>query len=255
MKNLKWIWIVIAGVVAGLALVLVKMGAVAPKSLPLIKPTQFHQAGDIGKNTYRRLRQEIGQQKILIFGIATENLRHSQALEGFLAEAASEDRPFVEVWCEKGVLPDEQSTKLKCLSFEMNDPTNAGTSKLLKQLDISPAFESDGRVTGGTILLIVPQLYSTHLLPINPIKSWEESIGQKLMSITLAGMAVRFEQMGKLDPICLGSERDQHGVMDLGCTMRRYSQNMIRKPWPAGTLVYQLLLEGEKDYLGLISVD
>jgi hypothetical protein len=255
-KYLKWVLIGLLGL-AGLAFYLIWDDlAIGPKSVQKIKIASVESPDAVGRQTYMRLRQEINQEWVIFFGVKPEDPRHFDAAKGFIAAAQADNRAFPKVFCEKELVEPQHS--LPCVELEMNSSASNTTNELVADLIAkikTPRQQSaDGAQLPPPVLVLLPNVFSTHLIVGNPLFTWEKSFKTRFMSITLSDLAISPDQMASLQPPCLGSERDREGTVDLACTVRRLSRAAQRKAWPKDQLIYQLVQQGDKDYLGLMTL-
>lgn len=250
-KHLKWLFLGVAIIAAGIFYLIWSDLGVGPKGVQKIKLAVVESPQAIGENTYLRLRQEIAQEWVIFFGISPEDERQVEALKSFIAAAGNDGRAFSKVFCERELI--EKKNDFPCDELKMNDASDSMTLKVVEDLS---GLVKQSRTENSTppYLVVLPQSFSTHLISGNPINTWDLSFKTRFMSITLGQMAVAADQMQWLSPPCLGSERDREGTMDLACTIRRLSRAAQRKSLPVDQLAYQLVQQGNKDYLGLLSI-
>lgn len=238
-KSMKWVLIGLVGAaVAAMALIWQDLG-VGPKGVPKIKPFRVEAPEIIGEHTYLRLREEIAREPVLFLGLDGEDPRQVQALRGFIAAAEKDGRPFARTACQKGLLP--ATAGIDCEPMELAQPTDSIRQWL-------PQYK------GSVALLVVPMSYASHLITGGPMYQMEELWKRAFMAISWVQMATQPDQMARLRPPCLGTERDRDGGGDLACVIRRLSRAVHKKKFSKQDLVYQLVMQGEKDYLGLISL-
>ena len=253
-KALKWLLLVIGSVAGVIVYLIWNELRIAPKELPKIKLGPIENPQKVGEQTYLRLRQEIASEWVVFLGYDHKDPRQFEAVRAFIEAANSDGRPFSEIFCESKLLdkPDPSF----CTEFQMNNGADSATQNIITDLVTlvrKPRTDAE-RADTHPQLSIVPQVYSSHLISQNPLSTWEKTFKNKFMAITLAQMAVHPNDIPKLSPPCVGSEKDMSGTLDMACIILRLSRLAARKQWPQGQLLYQLVMSGEKDYLGLLSV-
>jgi hypothetical protein len=185
----------------------------------VMTPSFFDQPSEIGAVAFRRFYAEIQEQKIVVLGSPVEPAFHRDVVAGFLA-AAKHDGAAFDVMITEEQMPD--IVKPEGLT-EKRVPTNSPTqSELVEALQ-------DVQTKGQRAVVYMPSVFSTHILKGNPIERLEKTLGRKLLSITTAPLALANDQEYIVDPPCVGAERDNMGVSDLGCAILKAGRGFYRK--------------------------
>ena len=93
------------------------------------------------------------------------------------------------------------------------------------------------RTSSKKLLVVVPNLYSTRLLPAAPLARLERQIadqsGEKDVRplFTISGGPLALDPAGEkeLDPTCVGTEMDRTGTSDFGCAILQAGRGYYRK--------------------------
>jgi hypothetical protein len=185
----------------------------------VMTPSFFDQPAEIGAIVFRRFYAEIGERKVVVLGTPIEPAFHRDIVAGFLASAKSDGVPF-DVLIAEEQMPD--IVKPDGL-VEKRVPTNSPTqSELIDALH-------EAQAKGQRVLVYMPSVFSTHVLKGNPVARLEKSVGMKFLSITTGPLALANDQEYLVDPSCVGIERDNMGVSDLGCAILKAGRSFYKE--------------------------
>jgi hypothetical protein len=205
-----------------------------PAPARIMKPSFFEKPEQIGAVAMKRFYAQLASEHVVVLGLPTNRDWSADVAKGFVQASFENQRAPVKIFVE-AKLPDHfkaaiqsQSQGVPILEIETNTQTMAALGDA-----VSEALASKQR-----ILVVVPSLYSSHLLEGNPINRLESLIdipGQKegtaagLFSITVGPLALEAAQEVEIDPICMGSERDGSGTAALGCAILMAGRPFYRK--------------------------
>jgi hypothetical protein len=215
--------------VVGIGLFLVLKFGYEPAPVRIMKPSYFSNPSEIGAVVYRRFYSPIEEQKLVVLGIPPQPAWHRDIVRGFLDAAAGEKRPFELVIAETQ-MPDLDLGGLpptELIQLPMNTQTQAELIDAIRE----------ARAAGKKTLVYTASVYSTHLLPGNPILRYEQATGERLFSITTGPLALQAVQEFMVTPTCVGSERDGTGIAPLGCTILQAGRFYYRKLIPQDRFV------------------
>ncbi len=212
-----------------------------PAPVRIMKPSFFETPDQIGAVALKRFYVPLAKEKIVVLGLPTNRDWAAPIATGFMIAASQNSRKFTRVIIDDK-MPVETRDQIRAVApnlIELN--TNTGTLA-----ELTDALNA-GLAANELILVIVPNLYSTHLLPGNAISRLEQimatggvadgvpkdaaSVGSSasLFSLTVGPLALEASQEKELDPICMGSERDGSGTADLGCAIAQAGRYFYRK--------------------------
>lgn len=101
---IKWIFTV-AGLLVAAGLFLALKYGVAPRAVPLIKATAVKSLEEAGVLVYRRLRQDIRAQKIIVAGSLPGQMSYEKFWQGFVLGAQSDGAGISQVLGVSGMIP------------------------------------------------------------------------------------------------------------------------------------------------------
>lgn len=189
----------------------------------VMTPSFFDQPDQIGAVVFRRFYQPMRENKTVVFGIPIEPAFHRDVIQGFL-QAAEKDGGHYDL-----LVVDNQMPDIVVPSTTQIVKVDSNTSTQAELVDAVMKAEASGKHT----LVLLPNVYSTHILKGNPLTRLEKTLGHKLFSISTAPLALANDQEYLVDPACVGSERDNMGTSDFGCAIlsagRQFYREMAKK--------------------------
>lgn len=96
------IWSIPIFTLIGIALFLANYG-MKSKSVGVIRPSHFEQAGDMGFWTYRQLRQRLFRMNLLLLGYDPKSSQHDQVLKAFVRTARSDGQNYSTIFSAKSL--------------------------------------------------------------------------------------------------------------------------------------------------------
>lgn len=204
-----------------------------PAPTRIMKPSFFETPDQIGAVTLKRFYAPLASEKLVVLGVPTNRDWAPGLVRGFLQAAQQNSRTFNHVIVEEKLSHEmrDEMHKLVPKVTELN--TNSETlAELMDALNTAHA-------AGDEVLLLVPNLYSTHMLPGNPMARLEKAIFtsdakekgriESLFAISVAPLALEATAEKEIDPICQGTERDGSGTADFGCEILQAGRYFYRK--------------------------
>lgn len=232
-----------------------------PAPTRIMKPSFFEKPEQIGAVALKRFYAPLASEKITVLGIPTNRDWSTEVVTGFLLAAQQNERAYTHVIVEEkltGPIQDE----IRKIVPNMT-PLATNTETLAELID---AIQTSVR-SGERVLVVLPNLYSTHLLPGNTMSRLEKSVFTTdetlgkvtaLFTISVAPLALEAAQEKEIDPICMGSERDGSGTAEFGCAIlqagRYYYRKRILDTEPGARERFVALMQSPKpnDYLLLV---
>lgn len=204
-----------------------------PAPTKIMKPSFFNNPAEIGAVVLKHFYAPLESESVVVLGVPYNRDWSTDLISGFIRAATQNSRSFSHAVVEQK-LPDELRAELKKhLPTTIEIDTN--------QADLTPLTNAiaNAQQTKQRLLVIVPNLYSTHLLEGNLMRRLEAAVFAeadktkpivgRLFSISAAPLALEAAQEKELDPICIGSERDGSGTADFGCAILQASRYFYRK--------------------------
>ncbi len=205
-----------------------------PAPARIMKPSFFEKPEQIGAVAMKRFYAQLASEFVVVLGLPANREWSAEVAKGFVQAAFENQRAPMEIIIE-AKMPDSfkatvmsQANGVPVREIETNTQDMAGLAE-----SVSKALAMKQR-----LLLVLPNLYSSHLLEGNPINRLEAMIeipGRKegmaagLFTITVGPLALEASQESEIDPICMGSERDGSGTAALGCAILMAGRPFYRK--------------------------
>lgn len=185
----------------------------------VIKPSNIGSPAETGEVVYKRFYMPIREARLTAFGVPPQPAFHREILEGFLRTAKREGAPF------DVVIAEDQMP-----AFDLKDLEGLEVVRVLTNTETqSELIDAIQKNQNKKVLLYLPSIFSTHVLPASPIHRLEKTLGYKILSFTTAPLALAADQEYLIDPPCVGAERDMGGTSELGCQILRAGRPHYRK--------------------------
>lgn len=216
----------------------------APKKI--MKPSFFDKPEEIGVVTLKHFYAPLADESVVVLGVPSNRDWAAPLVSGFMLAAQQNARAFTQVIVEQQ-LQDDLLAEIKKVvptakGIETNSADLTALTEIVSKVQGSKPADSSQAPT-ERLLIVVPNLYSTHLLAGNLVQRLEASLAASstsgssdgarpprgLFSITVSPLALEPAQEKELDPICIGSERDGSGTADLGCAILQAGRYFYRK--------------------------
>lgn len=240
MKYIYWISAV-AVVAAGLYFALnVK---VQPEGLTKIKYTQVQTPEEFGKMVLQDLKLEIRESPVIFLGVTPNHIEDMELWRGFL-EMNLEAGHMYDVVLMEPMLP-----YIEIFNVGMRIDMKEEMARLAEGI-------KKARLANLRVAVVVPSIYSTHLLKNNPYNRLKEEYQIEGLSISIAKFPVTKEQEQSFEPRCIvdgANARDSSGTGSLGCAILHGARKTYKEKIDNGK--YSGLMEqtGAKDYLILFN--
>lgn len=219
-------------VITGLMTTLLYGYRPAPK--PIMKPSLFDTADQIGVVALKRFYVPLANEKLVVLGIPTNRDWAPSIVSGFLEASKYNARPFATVIIESQIA-EEMKAQIRKVAPEMIE-VRTNTQTQAELVDAVRGAEKDG----GRVLIVVPNLFSTHILKGNMISRLETALfppefrsddGRTvaIFALSVGPLALEAAEEKQIDPPCMGSERDGSGTVDFGCAIVQASRFFYRK--------------------------
>ena len=234
-----------------------------PAPTPIMKPSFFNSAEDIGAVTLKHFYAPLAAENIVILGVPSNRDWSTQLVSGFVESAAINSRGFTHAVIERQ-MPAVLRAELKRLM-----PTTIEIDSNTETLSELTDAVLSAKKQGHRLLVVLPNIYSTHLLLGNTMQRLERNLtrastgagaatseggeangadedngrseidriarndvaigANSLFAISVGPLALEAAQEKELDPVCMGSERDGSGTGEFGCAILQAGRHFYRK--------------------------
>ncbi|MEO0335213.1 MAG: hypothetical protein AAF202_02395 [Pseudomonadota bacterium] len=233
MKQDNWfkLLIVVGLLVVSASLYLSVRYGVAPRAIPLIKPTEVESIQAAGVLAYRRMRQDLRASSLLVTGSLPLIPNYEQFWQGFHLAANADNAKYVEVFYSLG---------LKLFPEAGLVETQETQDLYFKDLD---SLRKQGRS-----LIYTHSLLSSHFVQEGLSQQLEQS-KTKAMVITLHPFLVTREQVKAKNNKCEAMQESASVIYKLDCIAEKVSRLHFKKKLDPSKNYVALFRYGQQDYV------
>lgn len=215
----RWIWIVIALCVSSSVYFVIRYG-LRPKPIPVMNPTEFQASDQIGIVAYKRLRQNLRAERLVVFGLDANSPREIEFLNGFIRAAENDGQKTVSFQGESLQTPDALQ--------------NVG--KTLRE--------------GRTLSVVAaPTSEVSHLVKGSMSGRLEKIVGHPVLSISLLPLAIDKEAYDEVQTHCLDATESQSVAQRLDCAKQRVARKYLKRHLAPEKIWAVMERHGLKEYL------
>ena len=238
MKYLYWSAVLL---VIALGLGLAVSYSLEPHSVPKIKFSQVDHAGRFGEAILQRMREEVRENPLVFLGVTPGQVEDLELWKGFLDanQEAGSKYDFIVV--------EPQLPFIDMIPAQLKIDIKEDRARFVE--GVKKALSEKLRVA-----VIVPNIYSTQLLPENPVDLLKKENGLKFLSFSVTKYPLTNQQENEFEPRCnVNKEEDRQGTGSLGCIIRMKARLTYRKKLESGKFSGLMDQTGERDYLILFN--
>ncbi|KHD88673.1 MAG: hypothetical protein OM95_07660 [Bdellovibrio sp. ArHS] len=238
---MKYVYWACATAVIALGIYFAMNFSIQPQSIPKIKFSQVTTPEELGKGVYERLRLEIKEAPIVLFGVTPNHIEDMELLRGFF-EANQEQGSKYDVIVVEPMLP---YVELFNSSMRVD---------IKNEMDRFVDGVNKAREQGLRVAAIVPNIYSSQLLKKNPANRLKEEYKLDVVSFSVTKFPVTRQQEEAFQPKCAVEEgKDLAGTGALGCMIQNIARKTYRKKFEDNKYSGMMEQTGAKDYIILFN--
>jgi hypothetical protein len=215
----RWIWIAIAFCLSTTVYFTIRYG-LRPKPVPVMNPTQFETPEQIGVVVYKRLRQNVRADQLVILGSSHgEQEEDSKIWDGFAKEAAAEG----------GNVETIQSSEV-----------GGDKAALFKKVD-------DGLKAKKLVIVrgLTPEV--SHLTQNSLSRELDRQRKHPVLSISIMRLAINKADTDDLQTQCLNTDDESGRKLD--CAAQKVARKYLKRKLEADKLWAVMERHGLKEYL------
>jgi len=236
----RWIWILLALSISTGAYFTIRYG-LRPKPIPVMNASAFANVYEIGVVTYKRLRQNVRAERVLVLGSNPEVRDAAEVWSGFL-DAALADGAKLTVFTKEGIAPLNPKGKIQAIPFTQADQdSGALTDRVLARLKASQLVV----VHAGTLDV-------THLMPNSISHRLDKAVQHPVMSLSTMNLPLAQAQGDDLQAHCLDATPDASGAERLACAAFRAARKVKKKKLDQARIWAASERHGLKEFLVFI---
>ena len=219
----RWIWIAIAFCLSTTVYFTIRYG-LRPKPVPVMNPTHFENPGQIGVVIYKRLRQNVRADQLVVLGSSNgEQEEDAKIWDGFNKEAAAE-----------GAIVE---------TIKMND-VGSDKDALFKRVD-------DGLKARKLVVVRGLTQEVSHLTENSLSRQLDRQRKHPVLAISILRLAINKADADDLQTQCLDTETES-GQRKLDCAAQKVARKYLKRKLEADKLWAVMERHGLKEYLVFI---
>lgn len=231
----KWLWVVLALVISSSIYLSIRYG-LRPKPIPIMKPTSFSSLEEMGVVTYRRLRQQIRSEKVLVLGVELSDPEGQNLWVGLMKAAVADKVTIQDVFVDSRIESSIFFQGFKTTSFVADAPQD------LKDTLIK------GRRRNGLVIVLASNQDSSHLRKDSLTKILEKSPLGPIMSLSQMPLILNKEILEEKSESC--ADLDMSDFLSRSeCVVYRFSKQHLRRKLSPEKLYGGVERYGLKEYL------
>lgn len=234
----RWIWIFAAILISTLVYSTIRYG-LRPKPIPIMRATEFEALEQIGAVIYKRLKQNIRPERLIVLGSSPELVGSDLIWLGFLKTAAA-DKVKIDVFFQR----EGMTTPPNIESWETipYGPASVSSGEFLKQVQ--------ERLQRGH-LIVVHGLTSevSHLVKDSLSFQLDKVVRHPVLALSTIGLSLTSEEVQGLHEKCLRPTIEDDFTVRLDCTQSRISRALLKKNPQSGKIWAVMERHGLQEYL------
>ena len=209
-----------------------------PKSIPVMNPTDFDNLEQVGAVIYKRLRQNVRTERVVLLGTRSDVPEEPTLWRGFL-KAAAADRE-------------------KIVFFARDGRDVAPTTDQWETVNVDQSLIDSGefpkrvlaRIKAGHLVVVHGESREvTHLVKGSLGREIEALVQHPVLSLSTAPLAIDEKSRDELRPHCLDTGEDPDGQRRLGCAAQKVARKFSRKALRPDRIWAVIERHGLKEYL------
>lgn len=238
---MKYVYWICAVVVIGLGIFFAMNVSIQPKAIPKIKFSQVEVPEDFGKAVFETLRHEVKQAPFILWGVTPNYIEDMELVRGFM-EANQDAGSIYDVIVVEPELP-----YVELFASNMRIDTK-------NEMDRFANGVKEALAEGHRVVAIVPNIYSSKLIPGNPADRLRKDYGLEVTSFSVSKFASTKEQEAEFEPACvIEPQKDLSKLGAFGCMVQEIGRKTYRKKIENNKFSGLMEMTGAGDYLILFN--
>lgn len=233
----RWIWILVAISVSTTVYFTIRYG-LRPKPIPVMNPTSFERREQIGIVVYKRLRQNIRSERLVLLGGAPDVIGNAEIWSGLL-QAAAADKERIVVFSPDRDLPLAPSEQVEIVPYSEEAFQNGTLVELAHERLAS----------GRLVILIATTSQVSHLVSRSLSQQLDRKMGHPVLSVSSLKFVLDEEGINEMEPECLEPSADKDAMRRLSCAASRVSRKYSKKRLAREKIWAVMERHGLKEYL------
>ncbi len=217
----KYIYWTFVFIVMGLGLYLVTASSLVPRDETKLVWTEVSQPEEFGVLVFQKTRQEVQDSPLLFLGVTPNQVQDLQVWKSFLQANQATDSKY------DLVMVDPRLPYIEMLPVQMKIDVK-------DDMDRFVAGIRKAQVLKKRVVVIVPTIYSSQLLPGNPVNRLRQEFSLNFTSFSITPFPMTSEQEKIFEPRCSVDHEDSGGTGPLGCEIRSKARHFYAKKRESG---------------------
>jgi hypothetical protein len=235
MQLKRWFWLLASLLISTGVYFTIRYG-LRPKAIPVMNATEFAEAPQIGAVIYKRLRQEVRTEHVILLGSTPEFDGYADVWTGLLKTAAADQVQVTTLFQREGLKAPELNG-LEIIPFNEGMIHSGDFLKLVRQ-----------RVQAGKLVVIHAATNEiSHLFADSLSHTLDKELEYPVLAISTLALSLKPEEISALQTRCLDTVNPSN--LRLECAEARVSKVLAKKPSGDGKLWAVMERHGLKEYL------
>ena len=240
MKRIVWILIAL---ISSVGVYFTIRYGLRPKPIPILNPTHFENPEQIGAVMYRRLRQNLRAEQLLVLGSHKDIPQSAEIWNGFLKTAMADKMKIDQFYQWPNVPLPTTAGQLQTIYLQDAD---VASDELLKNI-----HQSIQR--GSVVIVNAPTQEATHLVQGSLSRRLEKLPNIPVFSISIVPWAINAEATKVFAEDCSNPDATENANKMLNCAVYRLSKKFLRKKLDPSQSWAAAERHGLKEYLLFIN--
>ena len=234
----RWLWFFSALLISTGVYFTIRYG-LRPKPIPVLNPTLFENPQQIGAVIYKRLRQEILTERILLLGSDPQLLGYQEVWTGLLKTALADDVKIDVFYQRENLEAPESVGRWESIPFNLS---MIGTVEFIAQVS--------ARMNAGH-LVVIHALTSevSHLMQDSLSRGFDKAIQHPVLALSTIALTLQPGEQERLQSKCLGPASEPDGLSRMECAEARVTKTLMKKKPLPGNIWAVMERHGLKEYL------
>ena len=232
----RWMWFLVSIFISTGVYFTLRYG-LRPKPIPVLNATEFAAAPEVGAVIYKRLRQEIRGERVLLIGSTPELADYEQVWTGLLKTALADEVKISAFFQHEGLKSPEVTGGYEIVPF---------SDHMLQSGELLAMIKS--KIQAGQLVVIHSAASEvSHLMSASLSRMLDGELGRPVLALTALGLTLKSEEQNTLQTQCISTDNDSKTHLE--CAELRVGKVLAKKKMTPGKLWAVMERHGLKEYL------
>jgi hypothetical protein len=207
-----------------------------PKPVPIMNPSEFERADQIGAVIYRRLKQNIRPERLIVLGSSPELSRAEEVWDGFLKTALA-DGLSIDAFYQFESLSAPEVFAATAIPYTEAQIESGEFAKTIKS-----------RLQAGHLVVVHGSTRRvSHLVTNSLSRQLDDVVHHPVLAVSTLPISIKAEELQSLQEACQSTPETR-----LNCAVARVSRTLSKKRDTPGKLWSVMERHGLQEYLVFI---